>query len=159
MHYNLTRLPYCAKALHLHSGSLSVLLTWISVLDLNSAASPRKLRIWTKGMCVMSDKVFLSSLCYMKSLQIQSNRGSKIFSFSCKTWIGGSIFSRCVQFYICNELGNLFSQIEAAGLVPIYFLGLCWELQSWDFFPGPVECHGSESLLMSFITYNPRKDA
>lgn len=44
-HYHLSCLLYCAKALHLHSGSCSVLLTWISILDLSSVASLRRLKI------------------------------------------------------------------------------------------------------------------
>lgn len=94
MHHKLPWLLYCAKALHVHLGSQFWLgFPYLTLIPLS---------IWIKYVRNARQSVFIISVLY-EGFANTKKRASEILLLSCNTWIGGSIFCRCVQFHICND--------------------------------------------------------
>lgn len=94
LHHKLPWLLYCAKAVHVHSGfQFSLGFPYLTLIPLS---------IWIKCVCNVRQSVFIISVLY-EVFANTKKRDSKILLLSCKTWIGGSIFSRCVQFHTCDD--------------------------------------------------------
>lgn len=94
LHHKLPWLLCCAEAAHVRSGSQFWLgFPYLTLIPLS---------IWTKCVCNVRQRVCIISVLY-EVFANTKKRDSKILLLSCKTWIGGSIFSRCVQFHTCDD--------------------------------------------------------
>lgn len=109
VHHKLPWLLYCAKALHVHSGSQFWLgFPYLTLIPLS---------IWIKCVCNVRQNVFIISVLY-EVFANTKKRDLKILLLFCKTWLGGSIFSKCVWFHTCDDCTVWSVEVRQLDLVP-----------------------------------------